>query len=58
MKEANKMGARYAAILGPDEVAEGVVTLRDMSTKREEKLTPDEVARRLAGEQAESSNRV
>lgn len=48
MKEANKLGAKYAAILGPDERAEGVVTLRDMTTKREQKLTPEAVVKKLA----------
>ena len=31
MKQADKLGARYAAILGDDELAKGVWTLRDMA---------------------------
>lgn len=48
MKEANKLSARYAAILGPDERAEGVVTLRDMATKEEQKLAPEAIVKKLA----------
>ena len=34
-KQADRLGARFVAILGPDEVAAGTFTLRDMSTKEE-----------------------
>lgn len=34
-KYAGKLGAKYVAILGDDEIAKGVVKLRDMSTKEE-----------------------
>lgn len=34
-KYADKLSAKYVAILGDDEVAKGVVKLRDMSTKEE-----------------------
>lgn len=34
-KYADKLGARYMAILGDDEVQKGVVKLRDMNTKEE-----------------------
>ena len=34
-KQADRLGARLVAILGPDEVAAGQVKLRDMATKEE-----------------------
>ncbi len=34
-KYAGKLGAKYMAILGDDEIAKGVVKLRDMNTKEE-----------------------
>jgi len=34
-KYAGKLGAKYVAILGDDEIAKGVVKLRDMNTKEE-----------------------
>jgi len=34
-KQADRLGARFVAILGPDEVAAGTFTLRDMGTKEE-----------------------
>ena len=43
MKQANKLGARYALILGDDEIAEGVVMLRSMSDSEQEKVALDEV---------------
>ena len=48
MKEANKLGAQYVAILGPDEVAAGKVTLRNLATKEEAQLTPEAALARLA----------
>ena len=43
MKQANKLGARYALILGDDEIAEGVVMLRSMSDSQQEKAALAEV---------------
>ena len=43
MKQANKLGARYALILGDDEIAEGVVMLRSMSDSQQEKVALAEV---------------
>lgn len=34
-KQADRLGARFVAVLGPDEVAAGTFTLRDMGTKEE-----------------------
>ncbi|MSU08392.1 histidine--tRNA ligase [Veillonellaceae bacterium WCA-693-APC-5D-A] len=43
MKQANKLGARYALILGDDEIVEGVVMLRSMSDSQQEKVALAEV---------------
>ncbi len=43
MKQANKLEARYALILGDDEIAEGVVMLRSMSDSQQEKVALAEV---------------
>lgn len=43
MKQANKLGARYALILGDDEISEGVVMLRSMSDSQQEKVALAEV---------------
>jgi len=45
MKAADRLGARYALILGADELAAGEVTLRDMQSKVERRVAvPDVVA--------------
>ena len=38
MKQANKKNARFVAILGEDEVREGVVALKDMKTSEQKKV--------------------
>ena len=38
-KYADKLGASYVAIIGDDEIAKGVVKLRNMSTKEESEVT-------------------
>jgi len=47
MKRASKVGARYALSLGDQELARGVVKLRDMDGGAEEEVPLDEVASRL-----------
>ena len=47
MKSANRCNARFTIIIGPDELAAGRVTLRDMSDGAEEKVTVDEAIARL-----------
>lgn len=37
-KHADKLGARVAVVLGPDELAAGVATVRDMETKEERRV--------------------
>ena len=46
-KLADKLGAARVAVLGPDELAEGVATLRDMGTHTEAKVRLDEVVGEL-----------
>jgi histidyl-tRNA synthetase len=48
MELANKLGARFALIVGDNELAAGRFALKDMSTGEQENLTPDEIAARLA----------
>jgi histidyl-tRNA synthetase len=48
MELANKLGARYALIVGDNELAAGRFALKDMSTGEQETLTPDEISARLA----------
>jgi len=37
-KQADRLGARYVLVVGPDELASGEVTLRNMSTKEEKRV--------------------
>ncbi|EPD77755.1 histidine--tRNA ligase [Atopobium sp. oral taxon 199] len=51
-KQADKLGAKLCVVLGPDEVAAGVATLRDMTTHEQVQVPADqlveEVRQRLA----------
>ncbi|MEE8492713.1 MAG: histidine--tRNA ligase [Nitrospirales bacterium] len=51
LRQADRRGALLTAIIGDDEAAEGVVLLRDMTTKAQEKLplssAPDMIAARV-----------
>ena len=40
-KQADKSGARYVAVLGPDELAAGKVTLRTLATRQEQPVALD-----------------
>ncbi|MGD0500475.1 MAG: histidine--tRNA ligase [Bryobacteraceae bacterium] len=44
---ADKLGARFALIVGEDEMAAGRYALKNMSTGEQESLTSDEIAARL-----------
>lgn len=44
-KLADKLGAHYVAVLGPDELAAGSVTLRDMQTHEEQTVPLNDVPR-------------
>jgi histidyl-tRNA synthetase len=43
MKKANDSGARFALIVGPDEVANGQVVLRDLASSTQEAVRRDDV---------------
>ena len=47
MKQANKLNARYAAIMGDDELAEGVVMLRDMAGSEQEKVPVSDIINKV-----------
>lgn len=49
MKRADRLGARYAVILGDEELKEGMVTIKDMSTATQEKLPFDKAAEKISG---------
>jgi histidyl-tRNA synthetase len=49
MRSANKSGARYALLLGPDEAAKGLVTLKDMKGHGERPVPLGEVRAALEG---------
>ena len=52
-KQADRVGATYAAILGEDELAQGVITVRDMVSGEEQKVPvvegPKDLLRAVAG---------
>lgn len=47
MKLADKLGARYVVILGEDEIAHGVATVRNMRTSEQRSVALGELARAL-----------
>ena len=47
MKQANKLGAKYSVILGEDEIAEGVVMLRNMEDSSQAKVPMNQVAEKI-----------
>lgn len=47
MKKADRLGARYAAILGEEELGEGLITIKDMKSAAQEKVPLDKAAERL-----------
>jgi histidyl-tRNA synthetase len=49
MRRASKAGAHYALSLGEDELARGVVRLRDLDSGAEEEVAPEGIAGRLRG---------
>ncbi len=46
-KYANQRGVPFAVVLGPDEIAKGIVALKDLASGAQEMVDPDELARRL-----------
>ncbi|MEX2237284.1 MAG: histidine--tRNA ligase [Dehalococcoidia bacterium] len=49
MRHADALGARYVAIVGEREAAEGSVTLRDLTTGSQESVPVAELGQRLSG---------
>ena len=47
MKYANKLGAEYTAVIGGDEVASGEITLKNMSTSEQTKVSREDLANAL-----------
>lgn len=47
MKQANKLNASYAIILGDDEIAEGVAMVRSMSDSSQEKIAMESVVEKV-----------
>ena len=56
MKQADKLGARFAAILGDDELARGVWTLRDMARSEQRAVTEDQILEQLKKTTKETTN--
>ena len=50
MKQADKLGARFVAILGDDEMARGVWTVRDMARSEQQDVPEERVLDHLEGE--------
>ncbi len=48
MELANKMGARYALIVGDDEIATGEYALKDMASGEQQKVRRDDLKQRIA----------
>ena len=48
MELANKLGARFALIVGENEMAAGRYALKNMATGEQQSLTREEIAARLA----------
>ncbi len=48
MELSNKLGARFTMIVGEDELAAGQFTLKDMASGIQDRLTPGQIAARLA----------
>ncbi len=48
MEDASRMGATWTVIIGEKEVSGGVVTLRDMGSRKEESLPLEDALRRVA----------
>jgi len=47
MELANKLGARYALIVGDNEIASGQYTLKNMQTGEQQSVTVDQILERV-----------
>ncbi|MEE9614719.1 MAG: histidine--tRNA ligase [Thermodesulfobacteriota bacterium] len=50
MKRAHRTGARFVVIVGEDELADGVVTVKDMESGGQDRLPPEKAVDRIAAE--------
>ena len=50
MKQANKAGARYALIIGEEEVKESCVQLKNMANSEQQKVSFDNIVEKLYAE--------
>lgn len=48
LKFADKMGIRFALIVGPDEAAQGLVTIKDLATRTQETTAQEKAAEKIA----------
>lgn len=48
LKFADKMGIRFALIIGPDEAAQGLVTIKDLATRTQETTSQEKAAEKIA----------
>ncbi len=48
LRRADKVGARYALIVGENELARGVVQVRDLKTSTQREIAKDAVASEIA----------
>ena len=48
LSRANKIGARYAVIIGENEIAKGVVVLRDLTASTQREIPETEVSAAIA----------
>ena len=53
MSYADKIGVPFAVFIGEDEVREGLLSVKDMQTGEQVKLSPDEAAAHIAAKVAE-----
>ena len=47
MAYANSRNIPFVALVGEQEISEGVITLKEMETGRQERLTPDQLVEHL-----------
>ena len=58
MREASRLGAHFAALLGEDELRNGQVTIRDMSSGKQETVARARAAAHLVARPAEAEDRT
>ena len=58
MSYADKLGAPYVVFLGEDEIAEGVLSVKDMRTGEQQKLSAAEAAALIAADAAQRAQRA